>query len=98
MTIDGVRFAITGVTPPTFTGENVEQTPDLWVPLGMHDVMRPHDRALDDRATSWLLLLGRLNPGVPIERARTEISELMTRSLIDHSGPRTAAELRQIKP
>ena len=98
MTIDGVRFAIVGVTPPSFTGEIVEQTPDLWLPLGMYDLMRPHARALDNRSTSWLLLLGRLKPGVTIERARTEIGELTMRSMLDNANPQAAASLRQTKP
>jgi len=82
ITIDDVRFTIVGVAPPSFTGDIVEQRPDLWVPLGMRDVMRPHSPVLRDPFTSWLLLLGRLKPGATVAQARAEVGPLIVRSIL----------------
>jgi len=82
LTIDDVRFTIVGVALPEFTGEIVEQRPDVWIPLGMHDVMRPHSSILRDPFTSWLLLLGRLKPGITEAQAQGELGPLVTRSIL----------------
>lgn len=86
LTIDDARFVIVGVTPPSFTGDVVEQRPDMWIPIGMHDVMRPHSPVLQDPFTQWLLLLGRLKPGVTLEQARSEIGPLVVRSIVRRVG------------
>src|SRR5207253_228523 len=89
--IDGAKVAIVGVTPSWFKGEIVEQSPDLWLPLGMHDVMRPHQRSLDSRSNSWLLAMGRLKPGATLAQAKQEIGPLVTRSIVDNSSTTIAS-------
>src|SRR5262249_50221599 len=84
ITIDDVRFTIVGVAPSSFTGEIVEQRPDVWIPLGMHDVMRPHSPLLRDPFTSWLLLVGRLKPGVTLEQARAALGPLVVRIILEN--------------
>jgi predicted permease len=93
LTINGVKITIIGVAPSYFTGEIVGAAPDLWLPITMHDALRPSDKVLDDRASSWLLLLGRLAPGATLERARSEIPLVMKRAIIAGS---TTPEARQI--
>jgi hypothetical protein len=56
----------------------------------MHDVVRPSERALDARATSWLLMLGRLKPGVTLEQARQQIPMLIKREVFASSSPAEA--------
>jgi predicted permease len=96
--IDDARFTIVGVTPPGFTGEIVEQQPDMWIPLGMHDIMRPHQPALRDRFTSWLLLMGRLKPAVTLDQARSEIGPLVSRDIVTHASPMVASGFLQGHP
>jgi len=88
--VNGIKLAIIGVTPPSFAGEIVGQVPDIWLPLGMYDVLRPHTKALDDRLTSWLLVLGRLEPGVTLAQARQQVSAIMTRSIVTNATPQIA--------
>ncbi len=93
ITIDGARFTVVGVAPESFTGDIVEQRADLWIPLGMHDVMRPHSPVLRDAFTSWLLLLGRLKPGVTTAQARGELGPLVMRSILANVDAKVASEL-----
>ena len=94
LTLNGTPLTVIGVTPPGFTGDLVGQARDLWIPVTMEPVLMPHREWLQDREVSWLLLMGRLKPGVTVAQARSELTELVTRSLIDHA---TADNLAGIK-
>src|SRR6185369_6616606 len=83
--VNGVQMAIIGITPPWFTGEIVGQSPDLWLPMTMQDVLKPNQRMLNDRTSSWLLALGRLKPGVTLDQAKREIPAIIERSIVDNS-------------
>jgi predicted permease len=53
--------------------------PEIFVPLGQHERLRPETAGwLDDPATSWLSVVGRLKPGVTLERAQAAASALAT--------------------
>jgi predicted permease len=86
ITINNVPLTIIGVGPKEFTGDIVGQRPDMWLPLMMQPVLDPHEDVLKDRQTSWLLLMGRLAPGVTLPQARAQITTIYTRTLIDHAG------------
>jgi predicted permease len=88
--IDGTRMTIIGVTPPSFTGEVVGESADMWLPLSMHDVLEPNRKVLDDRTSNWLLLLGRLAPGVTILQARQQVKSLLEQSILANATPRVA--------
>jgi predicted permease len=62
----------------------------MWLPLTMHDVLRPDERILDGRATSWLLMLGRLKPGATLEQAREQVPMLIKREVAASSSPADA--------
>src|SRR5512143_584281 len=88
--VNGVKITIVGVTPPSFTGEIVGQATDVWFPISIHDVLRPNRKALDDRLTSWLLLLGRLRPGVTLPQARQQVSSILKQDIVSNAGPQIA--------
>ncbi|HEY7395569.1 MAG TPA: ABC transporter permease, partial [Gemmatimonadaceae bacterium] len=48
--INGVKMTIVGVAPPSFTGEVVGLSPDVWLPLAMHDALEPRDKVLNLRS------------------------------------------------
>ncbi len=85
--VDGMKLTIIGVTPAYFTGEIVGATTDLWLPLGMQDALQPNQRLLNDRTGSWLLLLGRLKPGVTLMQAQQQIKQLLQQSVATHGKP-----------
>jgi predicted permease len=88
--IDGVKITIVGVAPPTFTGEIVGSTPDIWLPLSMQDALHPNQRLLDSRDDSWLLLLGRLKPGATVAQATLQLKALLQRSIVTNAKPDVA--------
>ncbi|HVG21095.1 MAG TPA: ABC transporter permease, partial [Blastocatellia bacterium] len=68
--VNGVLMTIVGVTQPGFTGVQVGQTPDIFIPLTMKAQMTPNWDGLNDNKDYWLAILGRLKPG--LSRAQAE--------------------------
>ena len=87
ITMNGVQLTITGVTPPSFTGEIVGQSTDVWIPLTMQPALMPNEQILGEWSTSWLLLIGRLQPGVTHEQAIAGFTTLINQVLDEHFPP-----------
>jgi putative ABC transport system permease protein len=67
MTLSGRSYEVIGVMPSTLRWpENAE----LWRPLA------PTPQLRDARGSFWLPVIGRLKPGIPLEQAQTEMSEI----------------------
>jgi putative ABC transport system permease protein len=88
ITLNGHPFTILGVMPPGFFGEIVGGPTDLWVPLSMQPQINPGRMYLDRWDISWLLLMGRLKPGLSMAQARSEVNVLFRRILIESAGSR----------
>src|SRR5688572_28340631 len=75
--INGYPLTIIGVAAETFRGTTVG-APDVWVPLGMIGVLEPEGarETLGRRDAGWLLLGGRLPPGVSRAQASVEIAAI----------------------
>jgi hypothetical protein len=72
LAISGTPFTIVGVTPARFVGAEVGSSPDLFVPLMMQPAVMPvSENWLADpiNGVSWLRVLVRLLPGVPVAEA-----------------------------
>ena len=99
--VNGFPLNVIGVMPSYFTGEVVGDSVSLWVPLGMQEQVMPGDARLNDVEHSWLLMIGRLKPGVSLEQARARTQVIYER--IAQSGfasrfePDNQAELRKVK-
>ena len=76
MRVNDVPVTIIGVTPPGFTGDIVGQPLDFWLPMMMDPLIQPEMNLLNDRAWSWVVMMGRLKPGVTLERARQQVSAI----------------------
>ena len=61
-------FNIVGVAPPEFFGTKVGEAPDMWVPMSMTKSVPPGWDAYKNNFTQSLNLMGRLKPGVTMER------------------------------
>jgi predicted permease len=83
ITVNATPLEIIGVTPPAFVGDIVGQSIDVWLPMMMQPAIRSGRSLLSDRSASWLLMMGRLAPGVTIAQARTALTVLETRSIRD---------------
>jgi predicted permease len=93
--INGQPITILGVMPAGFFGERVGAAPDLWLPLSMWGEVVPGRNLLRSPGTSWLSLMGRLQPGVSRVQAETALTPLMRQALTDAFGPKIADDDRQ---
>jgi macrolide transport system ATP-binding/permease protein len=90
ITLNRVAFTVIGVAPSGFTG--TEPIPSaFWVPLTIQKVLDAgRDRLADDNL-SWLALLGRVRPGVTMERVRADLGVIAGR--IDQRQPGRSTSL-----
>ena len=73
VTLNGHPFVVVGVASEGFHGTGVRAL-DLWVPTNMTvAVTSPGTTALTDRAAGWLLIGGRLKPGISLAQAAAEM-------------------------
>jgi len=70
LTVNGTPLTVIGVARPGFTGVQIGQTPDIFVPITMKAQMTPSWDGLNDRKDHWVAILGRLKPGY--NRIQTE--------------------------
>jgi predicted permease len=75
--LNGAPFTIVGVAPPGFRGTTI-MSPELWAPLTMAAEIQPRMTAslFTSRGGVWMLMGGRLAPGVSIEQAQAEIDAI----------------------
>ncbi len=84
ITLNGIPFAIVGVTPPSFYGVEPGTEPDIWVPFDDKENMRPWGSQPGGGANSvftarnWLCLniMGRLKNGVTKAQAASALDIL----------------------
>ncbi len=74
--ISGIRFTVIGIVPKRVRGLNLNWVtpPRIWIPLRAAALVIPRfDRVFDSRSAIWLVLTGRLNPGVSMSSAQAEL-------------------------
>jgi len=72
--VNNTEMTIVGVSQAGFTGIQVGQIPDIFVPLTMKGQMTPIRNGLDDWNDSFLAVLARRKPGVSLEQAQAGIN------------------------
>jgi predicted permease len=82
-------FTIAGVAAESFRGTNLV-TADLWVEIGMSDVLDPGSSRLTRRDADGLGLGGRLEPGVSRAQAAAELDAIALAIERDHPEERGA--------
>jgi len=92
LAINGTNFTVIGVMPPEFFGERVRRSPDFWLPLSFHPQVDLRKSFLDDNTVYWLMMIGRLKPGVKIEQAQSNINLALRQFLTDQSGSQLTEE------
>jgi predicted permease len=86
ITLNDYPFTIVGVAPPEFFGEIVGSATDLWIPVSMQPQVNPGRNFLDRWDISFLVLMGRLQPGVSLDQARGSIVPLFSQIVATHVG------------
>ncbi|HEY7568946.1 MAG TPA: ABC transporter permease [Gemmatimonadaceae bacterium] len=72
--INGQSFTVVGVAPRGFYGTTVGTNADVFVPISMYKALVPRTGAMDNRASYWIYVFGRLKPNVTIEQAHKAIN------------------------
>jgi len=93
--INGANFTVVGVTPPEFFGERVRRPPDFWLPLSFHPKIELRDSFLTDKQAYWLVLVGRLKPGVSMDQANASVNLLLRQHLTEEAGSQLTEERQQ---
>jgi len=81
ISVNNAPVTIVGVTPPGFFGDVVGGSTDIWMPLSMQPLVMRNSDWLRNRGTSWLLLMGRLAPGVTLAQAKAGFTVLTRQAL-----------------
>jgi putative ABC transport system permease protein len=79
ITLGGLPFTVIGVTPAEFFGAEVGTSPSLYLPVMMQPALKPMNGSLLEQPSvlsTWLRLLGRLKPGVPLAQAAPRLNAL----------------------
>lgn len=89
--LNNVDAAIVGVADPSFTSLTPGKSQDFFMPLSIAKRVRgewwgTQDR-LSDPATWWVVLAGRLKPGVSIEQALAEATAIFNAEVLHASKP-----------
>jgi predicted permease len=86
ITLGGHPFTIVGIARKGFVGATPIPSPDLWVPMMMLGQLR-HDSLtdLEERASSFLMVMGKLKPGLSMEQAQARLAV-------------TASQLKEVDP
>ncbi len=84
--INNTNFTVVGVTPPEFFGERVRRPPDFWLPISFHSQVELRDSFLDNNQVYWLMVLGRLKPGVSMEQAQVSVNLKLRQFLTELAG------------
>ena len=71
-------FTIIGVAPAVFQGAQTGLRAELWIPLMMQPGLDSNRDKLQTRSETWLMLMGRLAPGVSRAQAQAEMDLLMS--------------------
>src|SRR6185295_7521119 len=77
LTIDGRSYTVVGVMPPRFSVP--ASSARIWTPLSL-------ESSSEDHGNRYLRVLGRLGPGVPLDRARLELGVVAERLQTEYPG------------
>ena len=79
--VNSLDFTVVGVAPPDFTGTMALISPEMWLPLGMFDVVvndifKNNGLPFADRRNLALVVAGRLKPGFTVDSVGARLDGL----------------------
>ena len=90
MSIGSTVYTIIGVTPQEFFGTSVGESPDVWIPLSMEEVLPPGWKGLNDKMFQSLYIIARRRPELSIEQAQTNVNVLFKQAALEMAGSQPA--------
>ncbi|HKD45453.1 MAG TPA: ABC transporter permease [Candidatus Angelobacter sp.] len=90
--LNGHLFTIVGVAEPRFTGLTSGERYDVWLPLSTERLVSTRWNPEEEKsALWWLVIVGRLKPGVSAEQAQAALTLLYQNETIHGEKPYFAA-------
>ena len=83
LTLNTHPVRIVGVAPPGFTGIQVGEAVDVYMPLCAEGTLVRENSALDKRGNWWLWIFARLKPGIGRQQALARMNTLAPRIFAD---------------
>ena len=90
--INGTNFTVVGITPPEFFGERVRRPPDFWLPLSFQPQIELRESFLKEQQAYWLMVMGRLKPGVSMDHAQATTNLALRQFLTEQAGSQLTEE------
>ena len=84
ITVNDFDYTVIGVASENLRGSFPATPTDIWVPVTMHEQVRPLGIAMDRRGWGWLFATGRLREGVTIDEARADLDRVSAQLAADH--------------
>ena len=85
--VNGNSLTIVGVAPAGFRGTTLGAQPALYAPISMRATITTWRPAFDNRRSYWVYVFGRLEPGLSIEQASTQLNVTYKPILADVEAP-----------
>ena len=87
--INGIDFAVIGVTPQGFRGINSLISPDMWVPSMMHAQVLPSQMRgwIDERRALIFFVAARLKPGATPQQAEANLKSIASALEREYPAP-----------
>jgi predicted permease len=81
--LEDKAFTIIGIVPKRYHGTNLNwgAPPKVWIPLLATALVQPRFRTMgifEQRSMRWLLVTGRLKPGISLRQAQAEVGAIAT--------------------
>ncbi|HET7748220.1 MAG TPA: ABC transporter permease, partial [Terriglobales bacterium] len=76
LTVNGTVLTVVGVARSGFSGVQIGQLPDIFIPITMKPQMTPNWNGLEDPKDNWVAILGRLQPGATRASAQVALQPL----------------------
>jgi predicted permease len=74
-------YTIVGVTPAGFQGSQTGLRSEIWIPVMMVQQLTEMGDLIHDHHYFWMFVMGRLKPGVPLQRAQEEMTQRLKREV-----------------
>jgi predicted permease len=95
ISINNTSFTVVGITPPEFFGVRVRRPPDFWLPLSLQPQVEMRPSFLTNKEAYWLMIMGRLKPGVSMEQAQANVSLALRQHLTEEWGDEITEEAKK---
>jgi predicted permease len=82
ITLNNVPFTIVGVEPRGFFGTEVGRPSDISIPMRARDLLAEQVPLWNSGAT-WIYVMGRLKPGVSLDRAQQELNAIFRQASVE---------------